>query len=112
MPEGADLRSYRRGRRPADRRGLRIPRRARRAPSPAAAVFSAGPEPWPAMERMARRASWAARVGALRLSDPLRIATLPPASAAVLRPLIYKASAWQAIAAMLAARDESARQLA
>lgn len=80
--------------------------------APDETVFSAVPEPWPAMERNARRASWAARVGALRLADPLRIAMLPPASAAVLRPLIYKASAWQAIAAMLAARDVSARQLA
>jgi pimeloyl-ACP methyl ester carboxylesterase len=80
--------------------------------APDETVFSDVPEPWPAMERMARQASWAARVGALRLLDPLRIATLPPASAAVLRPLIYETSAWQAITAMLAARDESARQLA
>lgn len=80
--------------------------------APDETVFSSVPEPWPAMEGMARQASWAARVGVLRLFDPLRIATLPPARAAVLRPLIYKASAWQAIAAMLSARDESTRQLA
>lgn len=55
--------------------------------APDETVFSAVPEPWPAIERMARWASWAARVGALRLSDPLRIATLPPAQlAGSLRP--------------------------